>query len=150
MGNLDNGVLIVEDDDLAASAIRSGVTVAGYSVCGAATSVEEAIALTRQHRPSLAIIDVDLGAGGSGIEAARQMLRIGPIAIIYVTGRPLLARDADVGHGWLPKPYRLLDLINALRVVRFASARAPIVTPVPAELRLLPQRAPRIPRPPTA
>ena len=145
MGNPDNSVLIVEDDELAADAIRSGVLVAGYSVCGVAAGAEEAVALMRQHRPRLAIVDVDLGDGGSGVEAARQMLRIAPVGIVYVTGHPGLVRDADVGHAWMVKPHRLLDLINALRVVRAVSERAPIASPVPAELRLLPQRPPRSP-----
>ena len=136
----DRSVLIVEDDDLAADAVRDGLRLAGYAVCGVARSVDTAVAMVREHRPRLAVVDVDLGEGGNGIEAARQALREAPIGIIYVTGRPELVDRADVGHAWMPKPHRLVDLLNALAVVRAVSAQAPITGPVPDALTLLPQR----------
>ncbi len=137
MGVVDRSIMIVEDDPAVADAIRDGVRVAGYGVCGVAANADAAVQLMRERQPQLAIIDVDLGDGDDGIEAARQMLRIGPVGIVYVTGYPDHVRRADVGHAWMPKPYRLLDLINALAVVSAISARQPITTPIPAELRLI-------------
>ena len=46
-------------------------------------------------------------------------------------------RTAPVGHAWLSKPYRVLDLINALRVVQQVSRGVPVTAPIPSELRLL-------------
>ena len=140
MVSLDRSVLIVEDDDLAADAVRDGLKLAGYAVCGVARSVDDTIALVRAHRPRLAVVDIDLGDGGSGIEAARQALRMSPIGIVYITGRPDMVGRTDVGHAWMLKPHRLLDLINALGVVRAVSERAPITSPMPPNLRLLPRR----------
>jgi DNA-binding response OmpR family regulator len=140
MTALDRSVLIVEDDDLAADAVCDGLRLAGYAVCGIARSVDDAVALVRAHRPRLAVVDIDLGAGGSGIEAARQVLRLSPIGIVYVTGRPDMVDRADVGHAWMLKPHRLLNLINALGVVRAVSEQAPITGPMPPDLTLLPQR----------
>jgi DNA-binding response OmpR family regulator len=137
MGRLSCDVLIVDDDPQVAASMRDGVRVSGYSVCGLAASVDEAVDLMRRHRPRLAIIDVNLGGGDDGIEAARRLLAIGPIGIIYVTGYPDQVRGADVGHAWMPKPYRLLDLVNALEVVKQLRDRHPVTAPVPAELRLL-------------
>lgn len=130
-------VLIVEDDQLVAEAIRDGVLLVGYSVCGLARDLKSAITLTRLHRPRLAIIDFDLGIGGDGIEAARRMLRIAPMGIMYVTGHPHRIQKAEVGHAWMPKPYRVLDLINALAVVRDLSGGVPPSAPVPPDLHLL-------------
>jgi DNA-binding response OmpR family regulator len=137
MGSLDCDVLIVEDDDVVAEAIRDGVRVAGYEVCGVAANVDAAVELTRRRRPRLAIVDVELGEGEDGIEAARQMLAIAPMGIVYVTGYPDRIRDTDVGHAWMAKPYRLIDLINALNVVRALSAHAPVTAPIPAGLHLI-------------
>lgn len=133
----DCTVLIVEDDPLVADAIRDGAQLVGYTVCGAVWDVASAVALTREHKPRLAIIDVDLGRGGDGLEAARQMASISPVGIIFVTGYPDHVRRADVGHAWMPKPYRLLDLVNALAVVRAVSEGAPITTPIPPDLHLI-------------
>lgn len=133
----DCTVLIVEDDPLVADAIRDGAQLVGYTVCGAAWDVAGAVALTREHKPRLAIIDVDLGSGGDGLDAARQMASIGPVGIVFVTGYPDHVRRADVGHAWMPKPYRLLDLVNALAVVRAVSEGAPITAPIPPDLHLI-------------
>jgi len=137
MARYDCDVVIVEDDPQVAEAIRDGVRVAGYDVCGIAANGDAAVALMTQRRPRLAIIDVDLGEAEDGIEVARRLLAVGPIGIVYVTGYPDQVRHADVGHAWMPKPYRLLDLINALRVVDALSQSRPITTPIPAELRLI-------------
>ena len=137
MANLDCDVLVVEDDPLVADAIGDGVRLAGYRVCGIAADIDTAVELAHRHRPRLAIIDVDLGDGDDGIEAARRMLDVGPLGIVFVTGYPERIEAADVGHAWMPKPYRLLDLINALQVVRAISERGPVTTPVPPELRLI-------------
>ncbi|MBV8166426.1 MAG: response regulator [Alphaproteobacteria bacterium] len=130
-------VLIVEDDLAVAEAIRDGIVVSGHTVCGIATTAEQAIALMRLCRPRLAVIDVDLGGGCDGLEVARRLLAIAPVGVMFVTGHPEKVRSADVGHAWMPKPYRLLDLINALEVVTALSAQRPISAPVPTELRLI-------------
>jgi DNA-binding response OmpR family regulator len=121
-------------DRLVAQAIESGVLVAGYDVCGIAATAEEALALTARHRPRLAVIDVDLGSGRDGVALARKMLSLGPVGIMFVTGFPDKARTVDVGHAWMPKPYRVLDLINALDVVKAMRERHPITVPIPSEL----------------
>ena len=130
-------VLIVEDDLAVAEAIRDGIVVSGHTVCGLASTPEQAIALMRLCRPRLAVIDVELGGDCDGLEVARRLLAIAPVGIMFVTGHPERVQSADVGHAWMPKPYRLLDLINALEVVNAVSARRPISAPVPTELRLI-------------
>src|SRR5258706_3127766 len=125
-------VLIVDDNEIVAQAIADGVRLAGYDVCGVASTVEHAVALMRNGRARLALVDVDLGGGDDGIEAARQLLAIGPVTIIFVTGYPDRIRQTDVGMAWLEKPYRVLDLINALEIVSPVSEHRPVTVPVPA------------------
>jgi DNA-binding response OmpR family regulator len=137
MGRADRDVLIVEDDPSVAQAIADGVRLAGYTVCAICTTAAAALEEVRQRRPRLAIIDVELEDDLNGIEAARELLRVGPIGILYITGFPDSVRAADVGHAWMEKPYRVLDLINALEVVRAVSEGRPFDVPLPAALRLL-------------
>ncbi len=139
MAAVDRDVLIVDDNLPVAEAIADGVRLAGYAVCGIATNIEEALALARRHRPRLAVVDVDLG-GDDGVAAARALLALHPMGIIFVTGYPDRVRSADIGHAWMEKPYRVLDLINALEVVAAVSEHRPVTSPIPAVLRLIPQR----------
>jgi DNA-binding response OmpR family regulator len=137
MVRTDLDVLIVDDDDLVAEAIADGVRLAGYTVCGVAATGAEAIELMRAHRPRLALVDVDLGDGQDGVDAARQLAGIGPVTVIFVTGYPDKIRQTDVGVAWMEKPYRVLDLINALEIVSARTHQRPTNIPIPAALHLL-------------
>ena len=137
MGRLDLDVLIVDDNEVVAQAIADGVRLAGYTVCGTAATAEQALGLMRRHRPRLALIDVDLGDGDDGITAARDLLAIGPVTVIFVTGYPDKIRRTDVGVAWMEKPYRVLDLINALEIVTAAVEHRTTDLPVPSVLHLL-------------
>lgn len=137
MGRTDLDVLIVDDDDLVAEAIADGVRLAGYKVCGVAATTDEAVELMRRHRPRMALVDVDLGDGEDGIDTARQLHDIGPLSVIFVTGYPEKIRPTDAGVAWMEKPYRVLDLINALDIVSAASERRSVNIPIPTALHLL-------------
>ena len=140
MADVDRDVLIVEDDASVAQAIADGVRLAGYTVCAICATGAEAVDWMQRRRPSLAIVDVELDEDMSGVEAAREMQRIGPVGILFVTGFPDTVRTAGVGHAWMPKPYRVLDLINGLEVVRSISTGGPLGAPLPPALRLISER----------
>ena len=63
-------VLIVEDEVLIAMHLELLVTGFGHEVCATALSAAEAIAHAAAYRPDVALMDVRLAGGGSGIEAA--------------------------------------------------------------------------------
>ena len=130
-------VLIVDDDEEVADTIAHGVRLAGYRVCGIAPTADRALELARDGRPDIAIIDIDLGADRDGLEVARSLLAMGSIGVMFVTGYPERIERSDVGHAWLAKPYRVLDLINGLDVVRSASQGVSPDAPVPPELHIL-------------
>jgi CheY-like chemotaxis protein len=130
-------VLVVEDDPLVAVAVQNAVEFGGYKVCGIAATGAQALEIARIHSPSLAVMDVDLGDGVSGIEAARKLLTLGPIGILFVTGFGIRTDGADVGLAWLPKPWRLFDLVQAVNVVASLSEERPITVPIPPDLRFI-------------
>ena len=68
-------VLIVEDEVLIAMHLELLVTGFGHEVCAIALSAAEAIAHAAAHRPDVALMDVRLAGGSSGIEAAGELLR---------------------------------------------------------------------------
>lgn len=110
-------VLIAEDDLMIADSIEDLLVSAGYAVCGIARTVDEAVALARQQKPDLAVIDVRLADGGLGTEVAAQLKDLVELGILYASGNTSGVLTGANGHGCLVKPYRPADLICALEIV---------------------------------
>jgi CheY-like chemotaxis protein len=66
-------ILVVEDEALVALGVSSLLEEMGHDVCGVASSVREALELSRAHTPDLVLMDVNLQEGGNGIDAAHQL-----------------------------------------------------------------------------
>jgi CheY-like chemotaxis protein len=79
-------ILVVEDEALVALGVSSLLEDMGHRVCGVASSVREALDLTRQHAPDLVTMDVNLQEGGNGIDAAHELRRTErPPIVIFLT-----------------------------------------------------------------
>ena len=70
-------ILIVEDEAIVAMDLRLHLQDLGYAVSGLASTGEEAVAMAARTRPSLVLMDISLGAGMDGIEAAHHMQGMG-------------------------------------------------------------------------
>lgn len=78
-------VLLVEDEATAAATVCAAVGKLGHRLCGTASSETEAMAMVRQERPDVALIDVRLG-GGDGIAVARRLRNDSGIRSIFLSG----------------------------------------------------------------
>lgn len=79
-------VLVVEDDDFTRTLVSSLVTSLGYEVCARTGTVTEAMSLAQQRRPDLAVIDLDLGEGPTGVHLAHGLRKLNPsIAIVMLS-----------------------------------------------------------------
>ena len=109
-------ILILEDDDLVAWSLRE----IGYEVTGIAATVNDALSMTQDRRPDLAIVDVRLPGKRDGIEGAELLWQRFGIPVIFLTGeidQVTARRAADVEpSSYLMKPVRGEELIEAIRV----------------------------------
>jgi signal transduction histidine kinase len=78
-------LLIVEDDRLSAEETAHVVRDAGHQVVGSVGTGEQALALAKEARPDLALVDVMLPGAMDGIRVAEH-LRDYDVGTIYVTG----------------------------------------------------------------
>lgn len=79
-------VLVVEDDSFTRTLVSSLVASLGYDVCAEAGTVTEAMSLAQQHRPDLAVLDLDLGEGPTGIHLAHGLRKLNAnIAIVMLS-----------------------------------------------------------------
>jgi two-component system, response regulator PdtaR len=111
-------VLIAEDETIIRLDLRELLEAGGHEVVAEARDGEEAVALAREHRPELAIMDVKMPRL-DGIDAARTILAERPIPVVMLTAygqQDLVARAVEVGvFGYLVKPFRESDVLPAIR-----------------------------------
>jgi two-component system, response regulator PdtaR len=109
-------ILVVEDDFLIALQTESALTEAGFDVVGIATTAEEAIALAKEKRPLLAVMDIRLASERDGVEAAKELFRDFNIRCIFATAHddPHTKERAEpyAPLGWLTKPYTMASLVT--------------------------------------
>ena len=114
-------ILVAEDETIIRLDLVELLRRAGMDVVGEAHDGEEAIALARELRPDLAIMDVKMPKL-DGIEAARRIINERPIPIVMLTAygqEELVARAAEAGvFGYLVKPFRESDLLPAIHTAR--------------------------------
>jgi DNA-binding response OmpR family regulator len=109
-------LLLVEDHPLVAEAMGLYLAEAGHEIVGIATHAQEAVELAGIMHPDLALVDIQLARGTSGIHAAQDMLAQYNIRSLFVTGHEDAARAAqDAAVGCLRKPYSGSELIAAVR-----------------------------------
>jgi len=122
-------ILVVEDEALIRLDLTEMLTEEGYVVAGEAGDGEQAVALARELRPDLVIMDVKMPKV-DGIAAAGSILeeRIAPVVMLTAfSQRDLIEAARDAGAmAYLVKPFARHELVPAieLAVMRFAERRA--------------------------
>lgn len=111
-------VVVVEDEFLIADLLAAMVEEIGMTVCGMATTSEEALALVSAHPAALVLLDVRIRGRLDGVETARRIRATTGVPIIFVTGSrepQTLERMAEVqGAGVLFKPISSTQLRRAV------------------------------------
>lgn len=97
-------VLVLEDDDFTRMTLASVVASLGHDVVGQAGTIVEAIDCARDAAPDVAIVDLDLGVGPTGIDAAHGLRgvlpRIGIVVLSsYVDPRVMGKRSRPMPAG---------------------------------------------------
>lgn len=116
-------ILLVDDDRLVVATLKDGLSREGFEVSTAASG-EEGIAVARDARPDLAIIDVRMpGTGGLGLARyLREHTRVPFLFLSAYSNEDIVRRAVDEGAlGYLVKP---LDATHLIPVIYATLARA--------------------------
>ena len=107
-------ILIVEDEVLIAADLESRMAGLGYTVCGKATTGEEALALIDRQRPDLVLMDIILQGKMDGTEAAEIIRDAWGIPVVFLTAYAdtdrLERAKLTYPFGYILKPFRERDL----------------------------------------
>jgi CheY-like chemotaxis protein len=104
---LASRVLIIEDESIIALDLENLVSELGHKVVGSAATKDEAVAKARTQNPGLVLADINLGEGGSGIDAVTEILRTFDIPVIFITAYPerLLTGERPEPTYLITKPF---------------------------------------------
>jgi len=104
---LASRVLIIEDEPIIALDLENLVTELGHKVVATAATRDEAVAKALAERPGLVLADINLGEGGSGIDAVTEILNSFDIPVIFITAYPekLLTGERPEPTYLIAKPF---------------------------------------------
>ena len=112
-------ILIAEDDPLVAVTLTDQLDELGHDVIAVASDGEEAVAMVREDRPDIVILDIKM-PNRDGISAAEEITQEFDLPILMLTAyseRPLVLRAAEAGAlAYLLKPVAAEELSAALRL----------------------------------
>lgn len=133
-------VVVAEDEAIIRLDLAEMLAEGGYEVVGQASDGEQAVALVKEHRPDVVIMDVKMPVL-DGISAAEQIgnERLAPVIMLTAFSQKELverARDAGV-MAYLVKPFTQADLAPAIDV---ATSRWSQLTALESEVADLGER----------
>lgn len=107
-------LLIVEDDVLPAMTLRDVLEDAGYVVMDLTERHQEALTAAREHRPDLALVNIELQGHDDGIALAQDLKALG-VPVLLISGQASRVRSARTAAiASLPKPYDAADMVLAV------------------------------------
>lgn len=127
-------VLIVEDEILTAMELECVLSERGYQVVGIAQDAATARELAARERIDLALVDVNLRDGRTGVCLGAELARERAAKVIYLTAHPLPPHERPQGVvGLLTKPSDETSVVSALD---YALNRHENLLPPPPALQL--------------
>ncbi len=113
-------ILIVDNDPVVAESLRTRLDSWGYEITDAVGTGNDALGAVNRKRPDIALMDIDLGSGISGIETAVQLKEKFNVPVIYLTSQT----DSDTisrakqtePYGYLLKPVEENQLKPVLEI----------------------------------
>ena|SRR5436190_5148598 len=119
VGVSERTILVVEDEEAIAEAVRARLLAEGYRVVVAGDGPEGIRAATRD-RPDLVVLDLML-PGMDGLEVCREIQRDEWVPVLMLTAR---TEEADKAAGfavgaddYLTKPFSLRELVMRIRAI---------------------------------
>lgn len=105
--DLASRVLIIEDEPIIALDLENLISELGHDVVATAATRDQAVELAFQKRPGLILADINLGEGGSGLDAVSRILGSFDIPVIFVTAYPekLLTGERPEPTYLIAKPF---------------------------------------------
>jgi DNA-binding response OmpR family regulator len=129
-------ILIIEDEALVAMELRFVLEDLGHEVAGVAADARTARNLVRETEVDLALVDIHLSDGPTGVELGRELAQEMGVTVLFMTANPGMVRNGVAGTiGVLSKPSDERAVQKAVDYALRRRTGEPVDT-APAELQL--------------
>jgi DNA-binding response OmpR family regulator len=131
-------ILIVEDQAILGMELEFALEQAGYEVVGIAVDSRQALALAAETRPELAVVDISLKDGKTGVMVADSIASQFGVSVLFATAEPEMIPDQFArAFGVVVKPYSAPSVHAAVDYC-LALRDGSDPGPAPYQLRLAP------------
>jgi DNA-binding NarL/FixJ family response regulator len=118
----DIKLLLVEDDQIILTMMSKAVESEGFKLLGATTNVVTAMESFKKNQPDVAILDIDLGAGPTGIDLANKIRKINHrVGIVFCTSYKDIRFIKNESHYYPPHTV-LLKKSDIVDLEKFSNA----------------------------
>jgi len=128
-------ILIVEDEALIAMNIQDVLEENGHEVVEIADNEASALAAAARLKPELALVDMRLVGGDSGLSVAQKLASTG-ISVVFATGNCPAAAIEGVAIGCLHKPLSDEQIAAGILVADARRRQIPNPPPPPPGMHL--------------
>ncbi|EYD74340.1 Two-component response regulator [Rubellimicrobium mesophilum DSM 19309] len=128
-------ILIVEDEALVALEIEGMLAMAGHEPVGQADDLPSALAAAESEKPDLALVDIQLAQGTSGLDVAAALKERG-VPVLFATGNCPTERGRGLALGCLHKPISDRALAAAIETAGAVLRGTPLPAHIPSALHL--------------
>jgi CheY-like chemotaxis protein len=119
-------ILVVEDEALLAMELETIIEECGHEVAGWATSLTEARRLLEHAKPDVALVDIHLADGPTGVDVAEFIRGNNLAEVVFLTANPKrIPETFDGALGVISKPYTINGITAALRYLWEGVRRPP-------------------------
>ncbi|MEM9546080.1 MAG: response regulator transcription factor [Bacteroidota bacterium] len=120
-------ILIVEDEPIIAEDLSAIVQKAGYEVVGIANNGTQALDLLHTRNPDIALLDIALETGISGLDIAKTINEKYYIPFIFITSfsdkHTLEKAKGEYPDGYIVKPFKRKDILANLEIALHRSQK---------------------------
>ncbi|WP_147425918.1 response regulator [Teichococcus wenyumeiae] len=118
-------ILVIEDEAIVAMLIGDVIECIGHVVAGIADTMADAIQLASSEQPDLALCDIKLLGGDSGLDVAAALKPMN-IPCIFISGNcPAPEVGQGLAIGCVVKPFRPGAVGDAIRIAARVKAGQP-------------------------
>ena len=120
--NAEIKLLLVEDDPIILTMMSKAMDSEGFRVLGATSNVVSAMDVFTKNQPDVAILDIDLGAGPTGIDLANKIRKINHrVAIVFCTSYKDIRFIKNESH-YFPPHAVLLKKAEIVKIEKLSTA----------------------------